>query len=956
MTADRLRRFVPVFLFSVALIACAPTLRADDARPAAAVQPEVKPAAVAPIEFQTQTLDNGLRVVYAPLRQAPVVHVRVFYHVGSRDEKPDRQGFAHMFEHMMFRGSAHVPPEEHMKLINGVGGISNAFTSFDQTTYVDTIPKEATEMALWLEADRMSSFKVTDSIYQIERRVVAQEWAMRMNQPYGNLYEEFLKLAFTRSHYQWTPIGNMEHLKAASADELQTFFNTYYVPNNAILVIAGDIDVARTREWVQRYFAWIPKGNDPPRLNVPEPQQTAPRRSVVPANVPLPAVVIGVHIPDYRSDERYAFATLEAILGSGRSSRLNRRLVSGKDALCAEAQSLNIGFEDSGVFGVFGMVLAGKSADDVEKALKEELTNVAEKGVTDDELAKAKTQARLGILHGRKTAEDIARNVGEEWLFGNDPNRVNTELEKIEKLTAADLQAVARKYFTADGMTILQMVPDTTGQLAKNAMNAARGAAMAGVTPAKEPVKPRVTEFPADYPAKAPAVAAIGNAQFNKGEESTVNGLKVVTISDHRLPLAGFTLALRRGSYSEPRGKEGLAALTAEMLRRGAGGIAYDKLNETLDSKGIAIGVSDGGDHTNLVVTFPAEQEREALRLATQVLQKPDFPQDQFDNLKTQAINNLVAELADPDTVSQREINRRLWGDSPLGRSSTPESLASITLQDVKDFYATYYKPGEAILVAAGDLSPDTGKTIAQQLVPADASSAANLPPAPDLQLPPHPDKRDVLLVDNPGARQAAIQMAVPAYTVHSDEKFAGSLANQILSGGIEARVMKYVRAQKGLAYHAHAVFMPQRVAGTFVCQTGTDVEKSADAIQAMFEVLEGMRKENVTGEELADAKRRVAGGMVMQMQTIDQQAGRRLEGILNGYPADYWDKYPQRVAQVSADQIRQVMQKYATPDTMQIVVVAPADPSKPKLSALGEVRVEPMPAKKAAMLKDARP
>src|SRR6476646_8858842 len=247
------------------------------------------PPVPAKIEFTEETLDNGMRVIYAPLHQAPVVHVRVLYHVGSRDERSDRQGFAHMFEHMMFRGSAHVKPEQHMQLVNGVGGISNAFTSFDQTTYVDTVPREATEMALWLEADRMASFKVTDEIYQIERKVVAQEWAMRMNQPYGNIYEEFLKIAFAKHSYRWTPIGNMEHLKAAAVNELQDFFNTYYVPNNALLVVAGDIDIPKTKEWVKRYYGWIPKGPTPPRLSPREPEQTEGRRAVVPANVPLPA-------------------------------------------------------------------------------------------------------------------------------------------------------------------------------------------------------------------------------------------------------------------------------------------------------------------------------------------------------------------------------------------------------------------------------------------------------------------------------------------------------------------------------------------------------------------------------------------------------------------------------------------------------------------------------------------
>jgi zinc protease len=739
----------------------------------------------------------------------------------------------------------------------------------------------------------------------------------------------------------------MEHLKAAAANELQEFFNTFYVPNNAILVVAGDIDVEKTKGWVHDYFGWIPKGATPERRSPKEPEQTESKRAVVPANVPLPAVVVGVKMPPYKSDEQYAFQVLDEILGSGRSSRLNRRLVSGKDPLCTEAEAMYVPLEDGGVFAVFGMLLAGKSADQVEKVLREELTSVAQEGVTAEELAKAKTQARLGVLQGRKTAEDIAKDVGEEWLFGGDPNRANTELAKIDKLTTADVQAVAKKYLEAPRMTDLQMVPDPTGQLAKKAMAEARSTATAGVTPGGEPIKPRVVSFPKEYPTKPPVVEKVGSAHFNKGVEAEVEGLKVVTVSDHRLPLVGFTLAMRRGSYNEPAEKVGLAGLTAEMLRRGSGGMKYEELNRTLDAKGISIGVSDGGDHTRLLVNCPTEQLDEAVRLAKLVLQKPDFPQDQFDKLKTQAVNGLIAELASPTTVADREVSKLLYGDTPLGRSSTPESLESISLQDVKDYYAKVYHPQEAILVVQGDVTAERGEQLARQLVDGDwANAKSALPEAPKLELPPRPTKRTVVLVDNPGAPQAAIRMGVPAYTVASDEKYAGSLANQILSGGIESRIMRYVRAEKGLAYFAHGVFMPGRVAGAFVGQTGTPVDKAADAIQAMFEVLEKMRKADVTDDELADAKRRVAGGMVMQMQTIGQQAERRLEGILNGYPADYWDKYAQRVSEVTADQIKAAMEKYVDPQIMQIVVVAPAEQSREKLSALGEVKVEPMPDK----------
>src|SRR5918997_2782349 len=202
----------------------------SQAEPAPAAGNGTEPVTAQPIAFEEETLPNGLRVIYAPLRQAPVVHVRVLYHVGSKDERPDRQGFAHLFEHIMFRGSAHVKPEEHMKLIGTVGGYSNAFTSFDQTVYINTVPNNHLEMALYLEADRMASFKVDENIYKTERKVVAEEWRIRQNRPYGTMFEKFLANAFTKHAYQWTPIGNMDHLAAAEVAELQEFFNTYYLP------------------------------------------------------------------------------------------------------------------------------------------------------------------------------------------------------------------------------------------------------------------------------------------------------------------------------------------------------------------------------------------------------------------------------------------------------------------------------------------------------------------------------------------------------------------------------------------------------------------------------------------------------------------------------------------------------------------------------------------------------
>jgi zinc protease len=909
-----------------------------DGAPGSALQPP------APVEFQEETLANGLRVVYAPLRNAPVVHVRVLYHVGSRDERPDRQGFAHMFEHMMFRGSAHVPPEEHMKLVNTVGGITNAFTSFDQTTYVNTVPAEHTEMVLWLESDRMASFKVSEEIYKTERKVVAEEWRMKMNQPYGNIYEEFLKRLFLQHSYRWTPIGNMEHLRQAALNELQEFFNTYYIPNNAVLVVAGDINVDQTKQWVRKYYGWIPKGNDPPRPAPREPEQTEGRRAVVPANVPLPASIVGLRIGPYASDDQYALALLDEILGGGPSSRLFRRLVASENPLCRAAQSMHMPLEDAGFFGAYGMLLAGKNPDEVDKALREELLALADKGVSDEELAKAKVQYRQSLIQNRKTAEQVAEAVGEEWLFANDAARVNREWKKVAALTKEDLKSVAAKYIAPQRFVALQMVPDPTGQLAKQAAQLAQATESAPVTPASRPVQTRVVKFPTEYPTKPPMHDPQTSAKFAKGQSFDVRGTQVVVMTDNRLPVVSVMMALRRGGHSEPAGKEGLAGLTASMLRRGAGGMSYGELNQRLDSRGISIAVADQGDYTQLTATCPTEQLDETFRLARLIVREPNFDENEFKKLKAQSLSGLMDSLARPDTVAERELDAILYGDSPLGRKVTPKSLESVTLRDVKDFYAKVYRPQQAALILAGDVTTEQGRVMAQTLL--QGWQADNLIPEPAYNLPPEPEKRRMLLVDNSGGKQSTVRMGNRAFTVASDEKYAGSLANQILSGGIEARVMRYVRAQKGLAYYAHGIFQPGRHAGAFLGQTDTAIESTGDAMRAIFEVFDKMRQEPVTPEELRESKLRVAGSLVMSMQTIEQQADRRLAVFLNNYPIDYYDRYAERVSAVGADRILDVMRKYVHTDKMGIVVVAPADQVKQQLSSIGEVKVIPMPAK----------
>jgi zinc protease len=907
------------------------------------------------IQFTQETLDNGLKVIYAPLHHAPVVHVRMLYHVGSRDERPDRQGFAHMFEHMMFRGSAHVAPEQHMKLVMQVGGDCNAFTSYDQTTYENTVPATNLEMVLYLEADRMASFKVSDEIFGTERKVVSEEWRMRYgNQPYGALFGDFVKTAYVAHPYRWTTVGDMDQLKSATSGELQQFFNKYYVPNNACLVIAGDIDPAATSRWVHRYFGWIPRGADVSREIPAEPQQTEPRRlEVSKRDIPLATVMLGYKTTTYTDHDHYALSILGHILGDGESSRLEKLLINGPNPLCNAAGAGDQQLEDLSLFICRASALPGKNPADVEKAILDAIADINFNGVTEQELAKAKTQARMNLIQERATAQSLATTLAQEAVFGHDAARANLAWQNITSLTPVDIQSVARKYLQPAGLTVLHYLPDPLGlkSVTSPADIGAKAAdvAAAAVAPSTGPVTARTVAFPADYPAEPPLVAPTVARPFEKGVEFPAgNGVKVIVMPDARLPMVNWTLTMRAGSDAEPSGKQGLSALTAAMLRRGAGDLNYLQLSDDLDSRGISIDASDAGDNTRISGSCMTEQLDHAIQRTREILLTPKFAEAEFTKLKFQSAAGLMRALSSPSVVAGREMGSAMFGESPLGRQMTVQSLKSITLNDAKEWYRRVYKPNDAILLISGDVTAQRGKEIADKLL-AGWERATDLPTA-DYSLPPPATSRRIVLVDNPQGKQSTIRLAVRAFDIHSDEKFAGFAAGRILSDGIHARFDRYVRAEKGYTYGSSGEFEPGRHGGLFVASVDTNPQTTVACIEAMFKVLADMRAENVTPEELAQAKTRVAGSMAMQMQTIVQQAQRRIDGILNDYPPDYYDNYPRRIAAVTAEQIRLLMSKYVRDDLMTIVVVAPADEVKQQLETLGQVKVIPMPAQRTTI------
>ena len=427
----------------------------------APVQAAVRPPK---LQYQITTLGNGLRVILSEDHSTPIVHVSVTYHVGSKNERAGRTGFAHLFEHMMFKGSKNVEPESHTSIIASVGGRSNAYTTEDETVFWQTLPAQYMPLALWMEADRMATLRVDDEAFKREREVVKEERRMRVeNQPYGRLSEIIYDNAFTTHPYKHPTIGSMADLEAASINDVREFHNTFYVPENATLTIVGDFDAAQTMQLVTQYFGRVPKALKPVPRDIPqEPPQKKEKRAVIEEAWPLPAVVVAYHVTYDGHPDAYPLHITSKILSDGQSARIPRELVYKKRLALTAVGSGNIP-EHPNLFYSVAIVEPGQTPEAAEKALIEEFEKLKREPVSDVELQRAKNQFARDYIVGRESNQDKALHLAHAAVIHNDITTADGEFDVFTKVSTADVQRVARTYFNEPNRVVLHILPRAGG-------------------------------------------------------------------------------------------------------------------------------------------------------------------------------------------------------------------------------------------------------------------------------------------------------------------------------------------------------------------------------------------------------------------------------------------------------------------------------------------------------------
>jgi zinc protease len=880
---------------------------------------------VAPLQYSTRTLANGLRVYSMPDANTANVSVQVWYDVGSVDDPVGRSGFAHLFEHIMFKSSRNMPAEFFDRLTEDVGGFNNASTYDDFTNYYEVVPANHLRRILWAEADRMATLVVNEETFDSERDVVKEELRQRiLASPYGRLFGFYLAQANFSVHPYGRPgIGSIEDLDAATVADVRAFHATYYRPDNAVLVVAGNFSEAQLNAWVDEYFAPIARPNRAiPRVDAVEPARTAAREftAYVP-NVPLPALMVSYPQPASTSPDLPALIVLDAIMSRGDSSRLYQSLVYEQQVAAQVFTNLEA-TQDPGAYSLFAILSEGKSPEEGLASLSAQIARMRDTQVTQAELDEAKNEIVTATIEGRETADGRATELADAIIRYGDAAYADRMLAAIQRTTAADVQRVARSILNDNRRVVVRYLPEQEGARGDTIATSPTIQARA-LTIAQADI-PVFTLAPEGQRASPPSPGAPVSARIPATSQRTLgNGLRVIVAPNRALPLISADLRVASGGSADPRDRAGLAGMTADLLTRGTTTRGATDIARQIESLGAGIASGAGVDSSAVSLQTRSDRASEAFAVFADVARNPAFAVEELDRAKQQALDGLMVELSEPGAIAGFAMARAIYGDTPYGAVASPVSLNAITRDDVNRYHDAYWRPDNAVLVISGDVSAEQGFALAESHFGNWERPVAALPERPDASA--FAAAARTIVVDLPDTGQAAVAMGLRGVARSDPDYFPLLVANNVLGGGYSARLNLEIRIRRGLSYGANSSLAARMAPGPIVASAQTRNDAAVQVYELMSAEIARIGGTLVADAELTARKAVLIGSFGRAVETTAGLAGQISTLALYGLPPERLGTYVTDISNVTPEQARVVAARYFNPARADLVVVGDA-------------------------------
>jgi predicted Zn-dependent peptidase len=858
------------------------------------------------IPYERFTLDNGLTVIVHSDRKAPVVAVNLWYHVGSKNEKPGKTGFAHLFEHLMFQGSEHFN-DEYFKPFEQVGATNmNGTTNFDRTNYFQNVPTTALDLALWMESDRMGHLLgVIDQARLDEQRgVVQNEKRQGENRPYGRVWEAVFRASFPAGHpYRWTPIGSMEDLNAASLDDVHQWFRDYYGAANAVLVLAGDIDADTARAKAEQYFGHIPPGPALTRPGVWTAARTASTRETMYDQVAQTRLYRVWNGPQDGTRDAELLALAAQILGGGKTSRLYERLVY-RDRIADTVSAGHTALEIAGLFGITSDVKAGVPHAKVETVIEEELQRFIAKGPSAEELERVKTGMRAGFVKGLERIGGFggkADVLAACEVYEGDPGCYRRSLETLRTATPEEVREAARRWLSQGDHTLEVLPYPAHRPTAASAVDRSTGV-------------PVINEFP-------------GVAFPELERHRLSNGLPVVLAHRPGVPVVRVSLLLDAGYAADQGRRAGTASFAMAMLDEGTKSLGALAIADRAESLGADLATGSSLDTSFAAVSALADRLDDSVALLADIVRHPAFPADEFERVRKEWVAAIGREKSSPDALASRLLPPLLYGDGhpyaiPFTGSGTEASIAALTREDLVAFQRDWLRPDNATLIVTGD-------TTAARILPVlekhfgNWQAAGSQRPAKALPAAARPDAPRVFLVDKPGAVQSNILVGQVLASSSAPNRLETDTMNNVLGGTFTSRINMNLREDKHWSYGARSSLPDTRGQRPWLLSAPVQSDRTLDAIaEIRREVADFVGAQPATADEVDKIRQRDVRALSGQYETNAAVSGAIADIVLFGRPDDYVRTLKQRLDAQTDAGVRQAAAQAFRPNALAWVIV----------------------------------